>query len=415
MSDLQNRLDQYQEPDFDRDALWDKIELPKKKRRRWILFLWLGLLMSFSMAGAYWLDSIDFISEKGPVDLDSYMIPFDEKVLENGLECGDVVIENQEGKKGDNPLVSTLIKNNISDPIENVQSIRPQKPDAGLINIVRHELSPQKPEQGLNTTNANQTSLTSKESLSLPKIIQKLEKLPTLPISLMDVDHPGESLTVTSDVFDYVVVFPRHELMFFGGLAGQFHQFKVENGGKIKLEKTMPGYYVGLQYKRRFNNVYYLLADAKYAFHQSEIDASDKQSLQLLSSSNEVTLIETTTYYSLYNQYYSLDLAIGVGIAQYIGDIEIALESSLGAAHWLKIDADYLDDNTVLQRVKSNEIRSTTIFGKLNISARKHLPSNILVGGNISAQTPLRVDAKKAPFQHQLLPFYIGVNIGKRF
>lgn len=415
MSDLQNRLDQYQKPDFDREALWDKIELPKKKRRRWILFLWLGLLMSFSMAGAYWLDSIDFISEKKSVDLDSYMIQLSEKVSEDGMGCGDIAIENQEDEKENDPSISALIKNKVRVQIESIQSIQPQTPDAGLIKIAHHELNPKKHEQDLNTTNADQASLTFKESPSLPKEIQELEKLPTFPISLMDVDCPGESLTATSNVFDYVVAFPHHELMFYGGLAGQFHQFRVENGRKIKLEKTMPGYYVGLQYKRRFNNVYYLLADAKYAFHQSVIDAIDKQSLQLLSSTNEVTLIETTTHYSLYNQYHYLDLAIGAGIAQYIEDIEIALESSLGAAHWLKIDADYLDDDKALQTVKSNEMKPTTIFAKLNFSVRKHLPSNILLGGNVSIQTPLRVNSKSATFQHRLVPLYIGINIGKRF
>lgn len=415
MSNLQNRLDQYREPDFDQEALWDKIERPEKKRRRWILFLWLGLLTSFSMAGAYWLDSIDFISAKEPVDLDSYIIQISEKASDNEMDCENVAIENQEENKGDNSSVTAFIKKDVSNPITNIQTVQSQIFDTERINIDQSKASYEEHVESIYTTNINETSEFPKASPSLLSTMQELEKLPAISMSLMDIDYPKEPLPKISSISECVIAFPRHELMFFGGLAGQFHRFHVENRKKTKLEKTMPGYYTGLQYKRRFNNVYYLLAETKYAFHQSEIDAIDKQSLQLLSSTNEVTLIETTTHYSLYNQYHYLDLAIGAGIAQSIGNIEIALESSLGAAHWLKVDADYLDENTVLQKVKSNEIKPTTIFGKLNFSLRRHLPSNILIGGNISAQTPLRVDSKLAIFQHQLLPFYIGINIGKRF
>ncbi|MCG8332694.1 MAG: hypothetical protein MI974_33725 [Chitinophagales bacterium] len=413
MSDLQNRLDQYREPDFDQEALWDKIERPEKKRRRWILFLWLGLLMSFSMAGAYWLDSIDFISEKEPVDLDSYIIQISEKASEDKMNWEDITIENEEENKGNGSSVIALIKNDAGNSTADIQTVQPRTFDAEPIHTDHIKQRQEKHRQSL--YNENETSIQIEASPSLPSTMQELEKLPTISMVLMDIDYPKEPLPKISSISECVIAFPRHELMFFGGLAGQLHRFHVEDGKKTKLEKTIPGYYLGLQYKKRFNNVYYLVADAKYAFHQSEIDATDKQSLQLLSSTNEVTVIETTTHYSLYNQYHYLDLAIGAGIAQYIGNMEIVLESSLGAAHWLKVDADYLDENTVLQKVKSNEIKPTTIFGKLNFSLRRHLPTNILIGGNISAQTPLRVDSKSATFRHQLLPFYIGINIGKRF
>ena len=38
MSDLQNKLDRHQPPDFDRAALWNKIERPRRRRR--VFFIW---------------------------------------------------------------------------------------------------------------------------------------------------------------------------------------------------------------------------------------------------------------------------------------------------------------------------------------------------------------------------------------
>ncbi|MCO6487174.1 MAG: hypothetical protein J5I98_02095 [Phaeodactylibacter sp.] len=126
-------------------------------------------------------------------------------------------------------------------------------------------------------------------------------------------------------------------------------------------------------------------------------------------------ILNTTTFYQLYNQYHRLDFAIGAGRSWLLPGFEVSLDAGLGAAKWLKMEGDYLIGSAAFQPMPGAEAAQATLFGRLNGELSRTLPNGFRLGLNISGQTPVRTSPKGEDCRHRLLPVYLGMSIGKQF
>ena len=431
MSDLQNKLDRHGPPDFDRAALWNKIERPRRRRR--VFFIWWVSGAAALALGAY-LWNVHWLSDKRVST--SFPIP------QEKLDQTPTVIEKPQvtelkgevdimGSKTSaiqrvdkaettitTPSINEMPKNewgNLSVPDgpsgQNrlVQPMETSSYKRTFVNTSARALIPLSPLAGLPAlVSALQESPAEKGTTA--SSMKPLSSLPPIPFSPLDnarwsLDVPGPKQRTLR----------RNEFAITLGAAGQWRLLDGKQCTRIKEKPTLSGYFLGARYKRKLPKGPYLFAGLTYTYNQSKITDSTVESRQFYEELAGKTILKTTTFYELYNQYHRLDFAIGAGRSWPLQGFEVALEAGLGAAHWLKIDGDYLDDSAGIQPLPGAEAVRATLFGRLNGGLSRALPNGFRLGLNISGQTPIRVSPKGEACRHRLLPIYLGMSMGKQF
>jgi len=433
MSDLQNRLDRQKPPDFDRAALWERIERPGHKRRRFILLFWLGGLLLSMAGGAAW------VSYAGDSEMGTTALIHNE--MDDKEQAGIMEADGEEESASANPILKrgTGRSDELKKDIQSIEQTAGTSPKSyEKDHLVDAELVSQKEKQHalllmpvLNqpvsiSTNARapSTSLvyeTSKaptsgqsdganDGLAIHDRVAGLSFLPERPVEALKSEKRSYYFSAPSSLDE--AGFKRNEITVGGGVAGQLHSSICNSKDN---EATRLGYFLGAGYKRKLNRKWYLLAEAQYTQHHSKIATSTSFTEQFLSPSSEIEVLKTTTHYQLYNEYHRLDFSAGAGYSWKFRGLEIGLDASIGIAKWIEIDANYLDEQGVLQELNNAGSMEVMLFGKLSGSVRKALANDFFVGTTIAVQSPLEVSGTSAECMQEMLPVYVGILFGKRF
>jgi hypothetical protein len=421
MKDLQNKLDQHSTPDFDREALWQKIERPKRRRKFFFIWWFVGIGI---IALGVWSWNQHRLTQQ---ELDRFPILQKEKTGEakdqhdpNQKRAEKQPTEELIAKKT-SPLTDTRSNNfeqitpdhritdGASDPTEQLQAtpfIPTEKPVLGESNapfLTKKETAPAAPPKvteavGLKPARNNGSLLSS---------------LPSLPLTSVYYDRKPYRLPPVTDKKRSAGQVHQINLRF--GASGQWHFLNPNTCNRIKEEQALPGYFLGLGYKRRFLKKHYVTANVVYSFHQSRINAQTTESETIINGIASRSLRETITTYELFNQYQRLDVAIGYGYSWTFRKYEVAVDGNFGIAHWLKIDGDFLDEDASLQSLPAADELQPAFFGQLNGEVSRTLPNGYRIGFLLSGQTPIKVSPGRDDCQHLVLPIYVGLQLGKTF
>ncbi|MCB0580150.1 MAG: hypothetical protein KDD10_12685 [Phaeodactylibacter sp.] len=427
MNNLQNKLDKHGPPEFGRAALWNKIERPKRRRR--MLFFWWALGATALVLGAF-LWNNHWLSDR-MVNTPTVNLPGKAEVKDEA-EKG----ESTGSEKRKSPEANA----NFSIPGTNATPHGKWRERQGYLSA-SDDLSGQnrKMAPAKNSSDNRTTANTSARALlplspfaglpeprvsALPKspaekgtaAIRPLERLGSLPPALLNtMDNAQWNLDIPGARGSNGKSLRRNEFTIMLGAAGQWHLPDENQFNRRKEKPALPGHFLGARYKRKLSKGHYLLASLIYTYHQSKINASTTESEQFYDEFAGKAIHRTTTFYQLYNQYHRLDFAIGAGRSWVLPGFEVSLDAGLGAANWLKIEGDYLDDATAIQPMPGAEAVQATLFGRLNGELSRTLPNGFRLGLNISGQTPVRASPKGEDCRHRLLPVYLGMSIGKQF
>jgi hypothetical protein len=416
MSDLQHKLDGQPQPQFDKEALWGKIERPTRRRRRWLWFFLPALLLVISLAGAYHFGVFDFnttTEAKTATQDNAIHSPAATTPNKGTIQQGNSIPQ----------LSKSHTKTSTAETASaEISSTHPYKASLQKQRSITDVPSGNEPETANILPNtAPPGYLTPDTSYLLPdtryltpNILHLIPKIPILSFQPLKTPKTIE--------FDPRIKpsisrnhFLRNEIQASSGLAYQLHQFNGEDCNFRTVEQADPGYFVNLTYKRKLKEDIYLLASMQYSVHHSNVEASSTYSQQFLGALNTITVYETTTYYKLYNEYHRLDFGIGAGYAWQKKSYTYGVEAQLGAAKWLKVEGDYLDNNADLQLMKGADALPPTLFGRLNGFVSKTFSNQVALGVNIALQSPMRVSGAEEGCEHQLWPIYLGGSVRRAF
>lgn len=440
MNDLQNKLDQHGPPEFGRAALWNKIERPKRRRRA--LFFWwalgaAGLVLGACLWNNHWLS--DRIVNTPPVNLPGKAEhthtlpgkPQPAEVKDEAKKEESIGLEKRENPEADATFSIPATNATPNDELRERQGYlsAPGGPSGQNRRMAPAEISSDK----RTTANTSARALIPLSPFAglpepllsaLPKSpaekgataispLARLGSLPPAPLSTKENAHWNQNVPWAEGSTGRAT--RRNEFTIMLGAAGQWHLLDENRCNRRKEKPALPGHYLGARYKRKLSKGHYLLASLTYTYHQSKINASTTESVQFYDELAGKAIFRTTTFYELYNQYHRLDFAIGAGRSWLLPGFEVSLDAGLGAANWLKMEGDYLDDAAAFQPLPGAEAAQAALFGRLNGELIRTLPNGFRLGLNISGQTPIRVSPKEEGCRQQLLPVYLGISIGKQF
>jgi hypothetical protein len=421
MKDLQNRLDQQGAPDFDREALWQRIERPRK--RRGFLWWWLG-------AGSLILISWFSLGKGGiPPALSGFYIGVAEQEQDQDRPVAQVEKSKGEILPSDKPFeeepVATLdLKPEIvrkvapekakvdgklqSDRRVEASGAQPKlgdkerqqlKPTAALVNIVESEVAPAP--FGSNTVANPIFELKKQEALSL---------LPTLPVALTD-DRRSTDFPLYFAASEQTKS-RKNAFVLSGGLAAQLHTNSTDCSWAGE-ERTRPGFYLRGQYQRGLGNGFYAFGAAQYTTHHSRLEARHTISTKTLNAFNQEVRNSETTLYELYNQYERVEIGVGLGKTWDLKAFTFALEASGGYSHWLKVDGNYLNQEGVLQSLAPASEVPGSWTGRLDVSVLKPVTEHWTIGLTMQAQTPVLVSPGVGSCTRRMYPVGVGVLVGR--
>ena len=450
MSDLQRRLDEQRPPQYDREALWDKIERPTRKRRRWFWFFVLGILLLASLTGVYYFEGFDLkITPESSVEVTNEVStaaivpqsdntvqeienkPVENKTNETDVEVGLTATSPRSIAKDSAGSDRTTVPSSPStkafaggrslgrkDVAKDDHTILPLNQIADTLNLVNNSLPVTAPSEDL------EPWILDPEPNPLHLLPDTLHLLP----SLLAVTDPSEDLEPwtlnlepdikhqTPKISPYINKQELHnEIELSGGIAYQWHTFDGDNCELRSQEAADPGYYLNLTYKRKLQRQFYLLSAIQYTVHHSSIEASSVLAEQFIDGLSNITIFETTIFYQLYNEYHRLDIGVGAGYTWQKESFDYGVEALLGAAKWLKIDGNYLGENADLQEMDGADALKPALFGRVNGFVSKTLNPQLTVGVNVGVQSPMRLSVSGEACEHWLWPIYMGVHAKRRF
>lgn len=416
MKDLQNKLDQQEPPDFDRLALWHKIQRPKRRR---MLFIWWGLGAASFIGGTY------IIQSSWPLRAASSVLTEQQGVMEQPESPQSKTSTKWDHSPfNEGPVIPSPPKTpnaqwvpSTAEPMAPIQGIsqnlHPAKSNANTANKVfpTHPVADLSEQE--KTPNWTLPHLAGVIDSSAANDRQSLSHLPTLDFIVHE-----QALAVLG--FQHskspkIQTLSRNEFSFRIGAASHLYLWGGERCTPMKERPVLPGYFLNLQYKKIFPKGHYLLADLGYTFHQSKLNTSTTKFQQLYDEFTGKSILTTTTFYELYNQYQRLDVSLGAGHYWSWKGFELALDAGLGTAHWIKTEGDYLDEESGILPLPGGNVRQGVLFGSLNGELSRAFPNAYRMGILISGKTPIRLNPTGSDCHHSVWPIYLGMSISKRF
>ncbi len=412
MSNLRDKLDHQSPQDFNPEALWNKIERPKRKRR-WGFLIVLFLLIGVTVTGLWLMPKSGADNQEQPAAA----------VPEEGNATNEKAmprIQDQDSSIDKKPFLTFHTK---------TQKLSAEQADANLPKIYYQKgvdktasIPKNTPQDGDKKTEA----AVQEESTAVPvssisteeKGLQRywITKLPVHVhlLEAMDsntsIDIPKKPLSPTPRE-----VFLRNEFELTGGLGTDHHLFSGSDCTGLNREKADLNQVLGLKYRWFLKDQLFLFADANLTFHQSRQEHAVVSDQQIIRTAETIQLMETITTYQLYNQHQRISVGVGVGYFWELGNFQIGPSASFGVSTWLASEADFIDENDQIQALEPSGEAQTSFFGQLNIQVRKEVVKNTFLGLQVSAQTPIDQSAKMQDCQHLIIPVAGVLSLGYQF
>ncbi len=336
---LRDELNQLPQ-DFDREKLWQGIDLPKKKRRRGGVFWWfgVGMLMFLGVFGALYFGRIDAsdisngVEKKEPLvnteKSKSEMSPKTSGISSSDLKSQDAFredipalpITNNEPK---NPYKSSLENDKREEEFNRKSTLETQS------ERIKSEMNNKRlknTESGfdnfdkLNNSDIDQNRSNEKDFAQYEAIIPEdnayraVEDIAqiTLPLKLKQSDW----FEMDEDIALYesdAINTSKFAISLFSTAGASSHNFGVSDFTQNRLSNEEALESIGIGFLTHFDiNRWNVFSGLSYAMHNTHFTFENEERLIINNFNNPAERL-TKTQYSLYNSYQYLDLIVGAG------------------------------------------------------------------------------------------------------
>lgn len=437
MKNLQQQFDR-RPIDFDRNALWETISLPEKRRRPWWMVWFLGgTLAIFAITTALWRTTpmlgswpINTSTQQGhtlqPIVINSVKKP------PSTTTCS---VKTTSYKSPSNTNV-ILVADDLSTTPNTVLLTTPLQQitlakTTRLHPLISHE---QASDQGshearqeqhhvptlanplrLSRQSPGQLSLPHAQVAPLTTVVPGLLRLETQMMPPMPIVHQS-----TQPVRQLA----RQRLLLGGGIGWHHHHqnFTAKSVTDRKLDynfSAVEGFAYALQWTHQLNGSLYLFAQGQYTVLQNRWWTTDIHQILYVPPSGEA--VETTvinTTYELYHQTSVWELGTGMGYRLPYRKWSVEGELALAYAIQQQQTGQFLNDNVELQSIITNPtptrwwqpLRLWTDIGISRVLGAS--PWSVKVGAQlqVGANSPLNVEGQLAP----VLPGQLYLKVGRQ-
>jgi hypothetical protein len=426
MSNLQDQFDKREPAGFDSEALWSRIERPKKKRRPgWLLFF--GLFALTAATASWWVmqpvgtgsqpqEKASLSRQKNlEKDIAERSMSTETQKLEKGKQSSKLQKEESSAnpdlafptrKAETNDRSSADLSTSSGHPSH---SVSPYLITHFEKNTSSSEIPSEDAPQKHHSTASLQETYTRTAGISKLSnhtyFVKDHKKNIPLPTGFDKVEQSlGRKKNLNNNRIEISI-----------GSGSHSHLFEGDNCDLRKEEKGQLDLSLGLSYRKYLSKDLFMFSSLRFAIHNSRIRYSTTSIERIIEDMDELTLIETTTDYWLYNQYRRIEFTVGAGKSWSLGHYDLTLSAGLGATSWLKIDADYFDSGEELRPSAMASDRSPAFFGLFQASMSRELFPGLDIGLYLSGQTPLDLSVDGEDCEHRMFPFGGGIMVGKRF
>lgn len=422
MNNLQNRLDQQGGPDFDREALWERIERPRK--RRGVLWWWLGagsliLLLWIGLGNENTAPALSgfYIADAEQEQILSLPVAQVEKPKVGILPSGKPSVAGPTATLDLQPKIGRKAAPEKAQATEKPQADRRVEASGAQPKPVDRERKALKTAAApVNTTGSEVVPAASAPNTAAGPIIElkkqeALRLLPTLPTALTYANFSADFPPLFAETEQAK---PRkNTFRLSAGLTAQVHTNSTDCGWAGE-ERTMGGFYLRGQYQLGLGNGFYAFGAAQYTAHHSRVEDRYTISTKTLNAFNQEVHTSETTIYELYNQYERVEVGLGLGRTWDLKALTFAVEASGGYSQWLNVDGNYLNQEGVLQTLApAGEIPSSWL-GRVDIALLKPLSERWTIGLTMHMQTPILVSPGAGSCTRRMYPVGFGVLVGRR-
>lgn len=435
-NNLKNRMDHISQ-DFDRDALWNRIEQPNKRKRK-LAWIFLGstilglLLVTLLFYGSKSNQSLI------PLEISNEVILLNTSKLKDNHAENVNQLDNKVVFKSSNDITINesnhhLINDNnyhnstnnhsninklkvqsqlqIKSQIRNQENlIKMQAIDNSKIN--EHDYS----QPAFSTNNRINNHTFNKQIVQINSI--ELLTLPTIIINSCQSSIEDYEL-LTNQIITSESPFKRHNIYIYAGLGQDNHQFSNNPLGTYRnyFENSLENLSFGLHYNYKLNQHIFLASTLGFTQSQTNLKRSTKNTTWQSLGGQAINEVTSSTMYDLYNQYYRLDLSLQLGYILKIYD-SWSLKPVIGFGinlHSLQ-NGEIWDTNLDLVnlRTRSEYKNKTGIYGSFGLQIEKSWVKGYVVGLNLEMQTTRNL-VSKTNYTHQITPINAKIYIGKSF
>lgn len=418
MENLQDRLDQQGAPDFDREALWQRIERPQPRRRAG--WWWLGAV-GLALLLLLWKWPFEPAPTLSSFYVGNTAAPYHEMQPEAPLaqQSADHAALGVAGQQPplDNPASANAraMPSILEKPLARQAGQNGQAQlGAKSVAASRHLIAPSNLDTQREAPALPLPRLALGDGLSAVAKIEPVVPLPTLAIELAhEASLPDFPIRYEPETGSPSSPFP-NTFALSSGAAAQFYSAKGPCDWKGR-ERSLLGFYLSGQYRRALGKGGYALASAQYTAHTGRFDAQLTRSSTAVNLLNQEVRTEETTYYQLYNQYQRIDLSAGLGKTWSSTTWQWSIEASAGYTQWLSINANTVDRAGALQPHPTAEAVPGSWMGRLGASVEKPLSDQWAIGLSLDARTPILLSESAEGCQRRVYPVGVGLVVVRGF
>lgn len=452
---LKNNLDQINHR-FDKEALWNKIQQPKKRRRN--IWIWICISLGFLAAyGVYQQNDMAVTLSNGFVEdrpLNENASNFNTPVTSINIDTTQIsqyqadtdltsiteekdastrgkipMLSNTNHSKDQNPSHQT--KNQISNT--NAVSNKAQmKPSGDLLASHQQKVSTTQnadiseenntpiPNTTTSTTSRNAEEKVEndvEQAVLFKHKFENISLLPRLTFRLQNQAHHTWALSPNNRKHRKPVV--KRQTIFASASYGQdFHCFGDNENGKIRSdqEKNLESWGVHVQYQYQIKNRLALWGKGSFVQSQTQVQ-NEESSVSFTNIGGSVLRSWERTLYDVFNEYRRVDLSLGL-----VYDVDLGkqwlLAPSLGLGYNIMSSASgrYWNVENELTLLENDaDYRSNTGFFSLaSISLKRHLKQRYVYGITLAAQSGRSLNQDDIN-KHTILPTEISLFFGKMF
>ena len=391
---LKNELNNLPQ-DFDREALWNEIERPKRKKRRFIFWFFGGFL--FLLLGILYLDSRKsqeleiasaLVDETAIKDKNENSIWKDEEPMYsneiediNGISQTPVLLQN-ENNTSINKNVPAPESYGIEKRKENVLKPTQFPSDATNEGLVAYKEEHQQVFDNAKTQKRHQ-SVEFDESINLSRNLIEIVALPQLVSSIMYENPISLSLESKIAANERLSKGKLTYGMSFASLIGRSnHTFGSQQNSSYRENKEngLESISALLTGFIQVNN-WQFFSGLSFSSHNTRFESIDND-YEFLNGLNNTTFRNITTSYTLYNAYQHLDLTIGVGyIFSLNAKWRMQPELQLGYTTLLAAKGEILEEGSLISLYSYEPYNNYSNWqGQANLKLSRSMNKNWSVG-----------------------------------
>ncbi|MCI4671912.1 MAG: hypothetical protein MRZ79_27465 [Bacteroidia bacterium] len=391
MSELREKFDQLPQ-DFDRMAIWNGIEKPKRQmfpyRILWVLLLLIGF------SGVFW-----GINQYNKSTLDKNKV-FVEKAVPSF------------GQKSDSSRLSMDLPQLAPIEMDSNAALAME----GHIGLLENEFSLAYPKPKAVSPKEEASFIASNEffnSQSQHVYIGSWNLNPGVDLStaissdfyVFESADPGPVLSLSK--------VGRNRLSIRAGLGR--HQTTFVSAGeedirwREKLEEAQLDYSLGLRYEREFKHQLLFSLSTTYKLYKDNIQTS------YLRETEEQKVLES---YELYNHYHLFTAQVELGRRFYLKDFFWDVSAGLGLQLKQITETDFfVSEGELASEVQIGEIytNSRDVYTSLQTAIGRQIGDRIFIRTGLQLNSGIDLSAKEAPLQHRMGAGNAFVEAGIRF